>query len=118
LHVGVDQLQTAYRAHNMYDSIPKEDATGAKHYEADGGRPLIEKVSLWREGKAIPLTDKGRDERGALVYEADTGQPGLDGLVAQVDLALFDDRRSIVFALYAGDYAADLRRAAAAQVSK
>ncbi|MGH7125490.1 MAG: tetratricopeptide repeat protein, partial [Stellaceae bacterium] len=118
LHLSFEQL-ASYSAH--FQIFGRDDlggqykpADGGQRYLIDRGRALVESVRLWRENSATQAAPIGLDSSGALLYEAELGKAGLDGLIAEVDLAFFDDRRQLVFALYGDDYAARLRRAARA----
>jgi tetratricopeptide (TPR) repeat protein len=118
LHLFLEQV-TSYAAHfqvfgrdNLFGQYTPAD--GGQRYIIDHGRALIEAVKLLRGNVAVPVTDKGLDEEGALVFEAEVGDSGIESLIAEIDLGYFDDRRQLVFELFGSDYAVRVRRGASA----
>jgi hypothetical protein len=105
LHIKVDQA--AY-----YDvqgsGIGAGIATGGsragwKHhkYVEKDGRLLLDKLVLRRHGKEIPLTEQPPRDDGWFVFDAGSVPEGFAGLTLAIDVALFDDRRTLFYDLFA-----------------
>ena len=108
LHLRLDQL-AFHAAHNMYDQFSTYPLDGGERYVVDNGLALIRAVKLWHGTEPVEVASLGADGQGGFSYEAKA--TSLDGLVAEVDLDLFGDRRQLVYDLANGDYAIRLRRA-------
>ena len=74
-------------------------------YVLEGGRKLIERVALGRAGVSTPLVEDGVDTDGFFRFKTDLAAGDLSGLVLEVDLALFEDRRAFQFDLFASSFA-------------
>lgn len=111
LVIDVRPNQTPY--YNSFGGIADAIATeGGKRsywahqpYVEDGGRKLMEKVMLQKGAQDVPLTERPVDASGFFRFETDLPADDLSNLVLKVDLALFDDRRSLEFDLFASGFA-------------
>jgi tetratricopeptide (TPR) repeat protein len=117
LHLKLEQV-IGYSAH--FQMFGQDDlggqyrpSDGGQRYFIDRGRALVEAIKVWRKDTATAATPAGIDADGDLVYEMDAGSSGVEGMIVELDLAYFDDRRQLVFPIYGGDYSVRVRRAAA-----
>lgn len=117
LHIGLAPIRHDYLSCNAFlcEERKKDSDWPHDRYARDGGRSLISAVRLFRADDEVKVTEVAHDEEGNFVFEADIAQPDLAGLHLRVELAFFDQRRSIGYDLFAGDYAIALRKAAHAQ---
>lgn len=69
-------------------------------FTQDQGAPLIKSIRLLRDGEEVPLTITGPHALG-LRIDAGPSPRGYAGLVLVVDLELIDDRRTLIFDLFA-----------------
>lgn len=106
LEIGVRLTQAAW--YNSFGGLADMIATGgdrnhwAHHAYVVDGRKLIERIELFRDGQSISLTEKeAPDAEGYFRFSTGLAADDLSGLVLDVDLALFDDRRSFQFDLFA-----------------
>ena len=110
LVIGVRLRQAAW--YNSFGGIADMIATGgdrnqwAHHaYVVDGGRKLIEHIALHRDGTVVPLVEEGRDAEGFFRFTTDLSVDDLSRLVLEIRLALFEDRRSFQFDVFASKLA-------------
>ena len=67
------------------------------------GATMVEDIRLMRNGRDIPLT---REPGPGIAYDARLESPGLSNLYLYVTLTFLDRKRTLVYDLFASDYAA------------
>jgi len=99
----------------LFDLI--QDQTRFEHFQAytNHGRGLIGAVKLLRAGQTVLLADKGRDPRGAFVFEAHLNSPDLSGTYLVVEMNFCGQTIPVVYDLFASDYARSKRLTASRQ---
>jgi hypothetical protein len=107
LEVRLDQ-----RAYYWSDGLATTIATEGKAeawlhhaYVIDNGRKLIDRISLQRNGKPIPLVEGPASTEGVFPFSSDVPTSELAGLVLTIELALHDDRRRFDIDLFSTDFA-------------
>ena len=77
----------------------------------DGGKSLLDAIRLRRGDHAFTINDRGSDEHGGFVYEAELDQADLTGIYLEIDLRFKDEpvKAQLVYDLFASDYARELR---------
>lgn len=115
LVIGVRLRQAPW--YNSYGGIADQMSTNgdrnhwAHHaYVLDGGRKLIERIALERAGEPVPLVEQESDPQGFRRFAAGLPAGDLSGLDLEIGLALFDDRRSFRFDLFASRLARAAQR--------
>lgn len=115
LVIGVRLRQAPW--YNSFGGVADQMATNgdrshwAHHaFVVDGGRKLIDRIVLNRAGAQVPLVEQGSDPQGFHRFATDLPAGGLSGLDLEIGLALFDDRRSFQFDLFASRLARDAKQ--------
>ena len=72
---------------------------------------MLDAIRLRRGDHAFTINDRGSDEHGGFVYEAELDQADLTGIYLEVDLRFKDEpvKAQLVYDLFASDYARELR---------
>lgn len=113
LRIGLEQAPY-YGYEGGFLELREGDRTkwAVHRYVLDRGRPLLSAVRLLGNDGEITVTEVKADPEGDFIFEASLPGTDLTGLTAVVELKFFDQTRRISFDLFAGDYAARLRRGA------
>jgi hypothetical protein len=97
-HVRLDQ-RAFYYSGGLIETRTKRSDWKFHPYTVNGGRRLISRVRLMRNGTPIELKEVGAAD-GDIVF---AGQPITDwsGVTLEIDLAMFDNKRQLLFDLFA-----------------